>query len=266
MDPDLARRLKDAFARGSGHGLLQLGAGEVGVALPPAFSFWRELGTRYVTALCTLPDLATDHSKVRVPAPPVGELEPLALASPPMTGAEYLSRPHRSDIWIGLLKHLGRPISERRPALRLSDEQKAFCDRFLREHSISAGDVVLGVHPGARIPLRRWGDGNFMSVARQLAHELPATVVWFLGPNEPEPREPPQESRLVFVRLPLPHFVAVLARCNLLLCNDSGPMHVANAPTFLLFSLGSQVYPSFPACLSIAIFSPIALRRVVGMA
>ena len=89
LDSGLARRLHDAFARGSGHGLLQLGASEVGTVLPPAFSYWREFGTRYVTALCTLPDVATDPSKARVPAPPLGELQPLALASPPMMGAEY---------------------------------------------------------------------------------------------------------------------------------------------------------------------------------
>src|SRR6266571_4016950 len=56
LDPGLAGRLQDAFARGSGHGLLQLGAAEVGTALPPVLSYWRELGTRYVTALCTPPD------------------------------------------------------------------------------------------------------------------------------------------------------------------------------------------------------------------
>src|ERR1700732_4075998 len=55
LEPELARRLQNAFARGSGHGLLQLGASEVGVALPPAFSYWREFGARYVTALCTRP-------------------------------------------------------------------------------------------------------------------------------------------------------------------------------------------------------------------
>jgi hypothetical protein len=36
LEPELARRLQNAFARGSGHGLLQLGASEVGVALPPS--------------------------------------------------------------------------------------------------------------------------------------------------------------------------------------------------------------------------------------
>jgi hypothetical protein len=44
LEPGLAQRLLDAFARGSGHGLLQLGAEEVRTALPPVFSYWRELG------------------------------------------------------------------------------------------------------------------------------------------------------------------------------------------------------------------------------
>src|ERR1019366_9959971 len=74
LDTELTQRLQDAFARGSGHGLLQLGAGEVGTALPPGFSYWRELATRYVTALCTLSDAATDPSRAHVPAPRPGVL------------------------------------------------------------------------------------------------------------------------------------------------------------------------------------------------
>ena len=99
LDAGVARRLEAAFARGSGHGLFQLGAGEVGAALPPVFSYWRELGTRYVTALCTLTDAATDPSKAHVPAPPLWELEPLALAAPPMTGAEYVSAEVLQALW-----------------------------------------------------------------------------------------------------------------------------------------------------------------------
>jgi len=99
LDASLARRLQDAFARGSGHGLLQLGAGEVGTALPPVFSYWRELGTWYVTALCTLPDAAPDPLRAHVPTPPRGELEPLALAAPPMTGAEYLTAEILHTLW-----------------------------------------------------------------------------------------------------------------------------------------------------------------------
>src|SRR3970040_775505 len=66
----LAQPRRDAFERGSGHGLLQLGADEAGTALPPVFSYWREFGAWYVTALCTQPDTEAPKQKVRGPAPP----------------------------------------------------------------------------------------------------------------------------------------------------------------------------------------------------
>jgi non-specific serine/threonine protein kinase len=54
LPEDVGERLREAFERGTGHGLLQLGAGEVGAALPAVFSCWRELGSMFVTALCHL--------------------------------------------------------------------------------------------------------------------------------------------------------------------------------------------------------------------
>ena len=89
---DLEQRLRDSFERGAGHGLLQLGAGEVGTALPAAFSFWREFGARYVTALCTSPGA--------VVAPPSAEdFAALAAGAPPMAGAEYLSATVLISLW-----------------------------------------------------------------------------------------------------------------------------------------------------------------------
>ena len=54
LPEDVGERLREAFDRGAGHGLLQLGAGEIATALPAVFSCWRELGSMFVTALCHL--------------------------------------------------------------------------------------------------------------------------------------------------------------------------------------------------------------------
>src|SRR2546425_8863901 len=83
----LLRRLESAFGRGSGHGLLELGASEVGTPLPTDFSYWRDFAARLVTAICTHPDLDAHHAPIA--APPLTELELLAAAAPPMTGVEY---------------------------------------------------------------------------------------------------------------------------------------------------------------------------------
>jgi non-specific serine/threonine protein kinase len=112
LEPELAQRLQDAFVRGSGHGLLQLGASEVGVALPPVFSYWREFGARYVTAICTLPEGGARSIKRHIPSPPDAELAWLALAAPPMTGAEYLTTTVLQCLWQELDSAFGLELSE----------------------------------------------------------------------------------------------------------------------------------------------------------
>jgi hypothetical protein len=99
LEAEVAQRLRKAFERGAGHGLLQLGATEAGAALPPVFSYWREFGAWYVTALCTHPDSDAALGKVHVPAPPAAELDRLVSAAPPMTGAEYLTAEVLGALW-----------------------------------------------------------------------------------------------------------------------------------------------------------------------
>jgi superfamily II DNA or RNA helicase len=101
LESEHGSRLEQAFARGSGHGLLFLGADEVGTALPPVMSYWREFGARYVTALCALPGIA-EGTKPAVPIPADGELAKMAAAVPPMTGAEYLTAAVLADLWRGM--------------------------------------------------------------------------------------------------------------------------------------------------------------------
>ncbi len=95
----LRDRLREALERGTGHGLLLLGADEAGTALPPVYSYWREFGARYVTALCTHQESDAPPKSVHVAAPPDEELERMALAAPPMRGAEFLTTAVLQALW-----------------------------------------------------------------------------------------------------------------------------------------------------------------------
>lgn len=86
LDAAFAGRMRRAFVRGTGHGLLRLGGAEAGRILPPAFTYWREFGCRYVTALCTRPDIEARHAEI--PPPSERDLEALASGAPVMRGAE----------------------------------------------------------------------------------------------------------------------------------------------------------------------------------
>ncbi|MHB2015912.1 MAG: DEAD/DEAH box helicase [Candidatus Xenobia bacterium] len=101
LDARVADRLVEAFGRGSGCGLLQLGAAEVGRSLPPVFVWWRDFAARYVGALCVQ---SVDAPGVlpEVPPPGVDELAALALTGPMMPGAEYLTADVLRDLWTEL--------------------------------------------------------------------------------------------------------------------------------------------------------------------
>ena len=82
LTSELAHTLENAFGRGSGHGLLELGAAEVGTVLPADLSYWRDFAARFVTVLCAHPD--DDAHDASVPGPPAAELAAFAAAAPPM--------------------------------------------------------------------------------------------------------------------------------------------------------------------------------------
>ncbi len=104
LDQAVATRLAEAFARGSGQGLLQLGAGEIGQALPPALAWWRGFAARYVTSLCLhTPDAAGDGvvppAVPGIAAPDVADLSALAAAAPIIPGSEYLTPKLLLALW-----------------------------------------------------------------------------------------------------------------------------------------------------------------------
>ncbi|MBV9622824.1 MAG: DEAD/DEAH box helicase [Acidobacteria bacterium] len=99
IEPAMAERIEKAFARSPGHGLLQLGASEIGVALPPTLSFWRDFAAQYVAAVCTRTDGGPQRTRTQVPVPPQSELDQLVLSAPPMRGAEYLTAAVLTRLW-----------------------------------------------------------------------------------------------------------------------------------------------------------------------
>src|SRR5262249_31735362 len=102
LAPDVSARLQKSFARGTGHGLLQLGAAEVGTVLPPVVGYWRDLAARYVTAVCTLPETGEGRTLPPVPELPPDEIDALVSAAPPMTGAEYFTPSVLQKLWRAL--------------------------------------------------------------------------------------------------------------------------------------------------------------------
>ena len=89
LEAAVAERIRGAFARGAGHGLLDLGAALADAPLPPVLAFWRDVGRTFVGHLCALPDLEAHRKRLSVPFPD-RDMAARLLGAPPMPGGEYL--------------------------------------------------------------------------------------------------------------------------------------------------------------------------------
>lgn len=97
LDESSLSRIKEGFEKSPGKGLFVLAGDEVTSHLSPVFSYFRELGRRYLTEVCRLPEDGT--GQIPVIPPPVTDLEALSLSPPLMRGAEYLSTSVLESLW-----------------------------------------------------------------------------------------------------------------------------------------------------------------------
>ena len=110
----LQDRLAGAFVQGAGHGLLQLGAAEVGSILPPAWTWWRDFSARYVTLLCAVPE----GGDIVVLTPDDEALHTLIADAPPMMGVEYLTAKVLAALWAELDAATRRELAESKKPLQ----------------------------------------------------------------------------------------------------------------------------------------------------
>ena len=154
-----------------------------------------------------------------------------------------LSRPHRTEVWLQLLRSIGLPAEPESANFKISEAGQEGAARFLQARNIPEDAILIGFHPGARIPIRRWGDERFAEVALALLQREDVHIVWFAEPGAIS--NPPGHDRCHAATLDFSSFLAVLSRCQSLVCNDSGPMHLANllaVPVVAVFGSTNPVW------------------------
>src|SRR5205085_11293684 len=126
-----------------------------------------------------------------------------------------------------LIEPFGGPAGVDVPKLKVTPQEKKWSSEFLSKSGVMAGVTVVGVHPGASIAAKRWPIENFAQVCRELVSRQLA-VVSFVEPSG-FGQELGEIPGVIAARVTLRQMIALIQRCSLLVCNDSGPMHIAGA-------------------------------------
>ena len=135
---------------------------------------------------------------------------------------------HRVDAWLNLLDYIGICVEKLKPDIFVSKEEEIGAIDFLFKNGIKNGELLIGIHPGAQIKSRCWPIGRFAELAESLRNKLKAKIIVFVEPGG-YGKDIPIKGEFLKARLPLRGIIGLIKQLDLLICNDSGAMHIASA-------------------------------------
>ena len=144
---------------------------------------------------------------------------------------------HFIEMNLSVLKPLKVKAEDLKPELFLSADEKTWAREWLNLRSFGKKPLV-GVHPGAYYKSQRWPPEYFAELIDLLHADGKADVLLFGGLGDKALCQRIEEKAATGVRSfftnDIREFSALLASCRVLVCNNSGPMHMAvalNVPT-----------------------------------
>jgi lipopolysaccharide heptosyltransferase II len=138
---------------------------------------------------------------------------------------------HAVDWYLSVLPPLGVPVHKNFIWLPERPEVSAVVNSKLK---IKNSKLIL-LQPGARWKNKRWPVNYFAELVRRLAEKFPAARFALLGSGEDQSlgeiisRAAPERTLNLCGATSLPEMIEWIRRCDLMVTNDTGPMHVAAA-------------------------------------
>lgn len=146
------------------------------------------------------------------------------------------TKQHRIDEWARLLEYIGIPVKDFTPQIRISEQEEIWANEFLALHNIAPQDLTVGIHPGGAIRKRCWPLDRFAEVAGYIQENYNAKIIVFVEPNG-FGENIPISGEWVKAKIRLRRLICILSKLDLLICNDSGPMHLAAAVNTALIAI-----------------------------
>jgi lipopolysaccharide heptosyltransferase II len=166
---------------------------------------------------------------------------------------------HEVDRYLDLMEPLDVRrvnLSSARPVVHLNDSDREFARAFCRREGLESG-VIIGVQPGTSPTMRwkQWPAERYRELIERLISSRPGCRVVLFGSAVEEAmtrtmaRGLGPDVLVVAGKTSVKQVAALIEGCDLLVCNDSGLMHVAVA-------VGTPV---------VAIYGPTDIRRTAPL-
>lgn len=140
---------------------------------------------------------------------------------------------HEVDRNLELVRLICEGEGRRKLKFHLLPNEVADAKAQLTSYGISADTFLIGIHPGGSSFDKRWPEKQYAELADRLVQQYNATILLLRGPEEKaltyNIQQAMQFPAIVHAPETIRELGALLSCCNLVVCNDSGPMHLAAA-------------------------------------
>lgn len=168
---------------------------------------------------------------------------------------------HVIEYYLDLLRFMGLKPMQIKPKVYINNEYRVWANNFLKNKGVDRNKYLVGIIPGGgaswgkAVDIRRWPKDKFAKLADELIGKHQFNVIIF-GDNfesqlydeiislmEYKPIKIVGETDLM-------QFIALLSKCDLVIANDGGPLHLSVAvgvKTISLFGpVDDKVYGQYP--------------------
>jgi len=155
-----------------------------------------------------------------------------------------IGKVHQTEYYVEMVTALGCREATGEIRLATTPEHGPLAERLLEGLGLAGKHPLVGIAPGAAYgPAKRWLPERFAAVADRLIRDDGASILLFGSAGDKQAAESVVRQTSVPVadiagQTDLREAIAVMARCDLFISNDSGLMHLAAAlgiPTVAIF-------------------------------
>ncbi|MEJ2745237.1 MAG: lipopolysaccharide heptosyltransferase II [bacterium] len=142
---------------------------------------------------------------------------------------------HQVHRYLNLVRAMGPIRTEAAPSIVIPERLRGWARDILREKGIAENDRIVGINPGSTYgPAKCWPQEKFAGLIRSLRERLGASVVVVGGKQERALTDALCRGRGKGIvdtagETTVMQLAALLARCAVVVSNDTGPMHLACA-------------------------------------
>jgi lipopolysaccharide heptosyltransferase II len=160
----------------------------------------------------------------------------------------HLGEKHEAQYCMDVLKSLDIYSDAVEVFVPVHEEEEKWAETFFSEQNLTLDPLVVAVHPGASCPTKKWPAKRFVELIHAMNDKYACSII-LVGSNDNSitADEIINLSDMPIIDLTGKTSVGQLAslfkRCHMLISNDSGPVHIADAAGTPVISIFTRNQP-----------------------